>query len=102
MVTPRSKSWIECDVVANVAPQGLAIGVHIDGQERSFIVWDEDVVKVTSGIPGKGQIRITLVARLPQDDPFGEGFLAELPAIPVDGTQRIRIRPNDISEIKVA
>lgn len=55
-----------------------------------------DAVKRPASLPGAGEIRVTIVAELPDGDTFGLGFLAELPTTPVNGSQRVRIKADSI------
>jgi hypothetical protein len=56
----------------------------------------EQSVRVTS-VPGSGTVQVTIVAELPENDPFGAGLLAELPAMPLEGSQRLRVKKNDLT-----
>lgn len=89
---PKS-AWMSCEVVGAAPPEGFAVTVKIGEQSRSLIVSESQVRNLTS-IPGAGEVRVTVVGRLPDGDPFGDGLLAELPSPPVDGSQRVRVRPD--------
>lgn len=93
----RQTGWVYCHVSDEVPPVGYAVAVNLSGQERTMIA-PENTVRVKA-VPGDGTVRITIVAELSEHDPFGDGLLAELPAVPQEGSQRVKVRKNDLTSV---
>lgn len=90
----RVTSWMTCNVLDQVAPIGFAVAVHVEGGERTLIA-PNHAVRVHD-VPGTGEVRVVIVAYLPENDPFGSGLLAELPAVPQEGSQRVKVKEDEV------
>lgn len=84
--------WLPCRVLSELAPQGFLVELNVNGQERSIVV-PPGSLKFDGAIPTDGKLLVSIVAELADDDSFGSGFLAELPATPLSGTQRLKLKP---------
>ncbi|HXF52393.1 MAG TPA: hypothetical protein VNM43_12010 [Dehalococcoidia bacterium] len=91
---PPKVAWLRCQVEADVPPNDAAVEIAVNGDTLTALVPRDAVVTERPTLPSPGRVRVRLVAELSADDPFGEGLLADLPAAPVNGGQRIKVRPD--------
>ena len=57
------------------------------------MVVPSESLKFTGSLPTDGELLVVIVAELADGDTFGPGLLAELPATPLSGTQRLKVKP---------
>ena len=85
---PPIAKWLPCRVTSDLPPQGFLVELTIDGQQRS-IVAPYTSVQIPDGanLPTDGKLFVVLIAELPEEN--GQ-VLTELPAAPVNGSQRLK------------
>lgn len=84
--------WLPCRILRELPPQGFLVELSVSGQERSIVV-PPGSLKFTGTPPTDGELLVLVVAELPAGDAFGSGHLVELPATPLNGTQRLKVKP---------
>lgn len=90
-------TWIPCQVVGELQPQGYIVEVSIEGAERSIVVPKDYIQNLSSSttFPSTAELRVLVIAEIPDDD----RMLAELPSTPLNGSQRVLGSP---AALKVA
>jgi hypothetical protein len=85
---PPIAKWLPCKVISDLSPQGLLVELTLDGEHRS-IVAPYNAVRMKDGetLPAPGELFVVIVAELPED---GGKVLTELPATPINGSQRVK------------
>lgn len=85
LTTPEQK-WLPCRVAGSYDPEGYAVQIQINGHSFAAVVPYESV-RLDRQPPTDGKVRIVVLAEI-----GGGGLLAELPAAPVNGTQRVTVQ----------
>lgn len=87
----RELGHLDCRVERSFEPGEYAVQLSLNGDSVTVIV-PTSSVNVSGSLPADGTLGVWLIAELPESDPFYPGLLAELPAAPLNGTQRVKIK----------
>jgi hypothetical protein len=79
--------WLPCDVASDFEPEGYAVQIQVNGSSLAAIVPYRSVRLNEQTLPTKGSVQIVLLADLSDGR-----YLAELPAAPINGTQRVTVK----------
>jgi hypothetical protein len=84
--------WLDCSVEGYVEPNQLAVQIQVNGHGVAAVVQKDSVVSQANP-PAAGRVRVVVVARLERDQ-----VLADLPASPLNGTQRIAVLSSRLAD----
>ena len=86
-LSPPEWHWLPCEIAGDFGPEGYAVQIQVNGSSFAAVVPHDSVRLEKSPPPSSGTVQVVLVADLANGN-----FLAELPAAPVNGTQRVTVK----------
>ena len=84
---PPEVHWLPCQVAGDFGPEGYAVQIQVNGSSLAAVVPHGSVRIEKPALPSSGSVQVVLVADLTNGN-----YLAELPAAPVNGTQRVTVK----------
>jgi len=94
-ITPPEPRWMTCTVEGVAEPQAYAVQIPVNGHAVAAVV-PRDTVQAPALLPAEGWIQVLMLARLREGN-----VLAQLPAAPVNGTQRISVPEQRLSDAPI-